>query len=185
MLPAEKNSYSSLIGPAITLLLVVLIDQITKMWAVSTLQLQQSVEVLGRFLMFTLVYNKGGAMGTNFGSTSYYLISAILILGFVLYYLIANRGLNRITYPLALIAGGAIGNVIDRIRFGQVVDFIDVDFFDINLFGYHLDRWWTWNVADAAISCSIVFLIFSLMMQRHHETEPPAAATGPASDQPG
>jgi len=168
MLPAGKNNYSSLIGPAVVLLLVVVLDQATKLWAVAALQPLQPVEVLGRFFMLTLVYNKGGALGTNFGSLTYYLISSLLILGFVLYYLVANRGLHRITYPLALIAGGAIGNIIDRIRLGQVVDFIDVDFFDINLFGYHLDRWWTWNIADAAISCSIVFLIISLFLHRHH-----------------
>jgi len=61
------------------------------------------------------------------------------------------------------VAGGAIGNIIDRIRLEYVIDFIDVDIPDISLFGFHLERWWTFNIADAAISCSIVFLIIHLL----------------------
>ena len=132
-----------------------------------------SVEVLGHFFMLTLVYNEGGALGTSFGSSIYYLVSSILILFFVAYYLFANLHYPHIAYPLAFTAGGAIGNIIDRIRLGKVIDFLDVDFFDVNLFGYHLDRWWTFNVADAAISCSILFLLVSIFVtRRRHAADP-------------
>ncbi len=154
----------------------VAVDQLTKMWAVQYLADKTSVEVLGRFFMLTLVYNEGGAMGTSLGSSTYYLISSLLILGFVLYYLVVNTRVPHIAYPLAFTAGGAIGNIIDRIRLGKVIDFLDVDFFDINLFGYHLERWWTFNVADAAISCSIVFLLLTLFVFRHKPTAEPLAA---------
>ncbi len=116
--------------------------------------------------MLTLVYNEGGALGTSFGSSTYYLVSSLLILGFVLYYLIINRDNVEVTYPLAFIAGGAFGNIVDRLRLGKVVDFLDVDFFNVNFFGYHLERWWTFNVADAAISCSIVFLLVDVILIR-------------------
>lgn len=159
----------ALIGPVVLLVLVVLIDQATKLWAVSALQLGESVKVIGDFFQFTLVYNIGGAMGTRFGSTTYYLVTSILILAVVLYYLYANRGLPRVTYPLALIAGGAIGNIIDRLRIGKVIDFLDVDFFDISFLG--LERWWTFNIADAAISVSIVYLVISLFMHRKDTEE--------------
>lgn len=129
-----------------------------------------SVEVLGRFLVFSLVFNEGGAMGTSFGSSVYYLISSLLITLFLLYYIYTHRAHPRIVWPLALIAGGAIGNIIDRIRLGQVIDFIDVDFFDISFFGFHLERWWTFNVADAAISCSITYLLLSLLVFRHSDS---------------
>lgn len=171
MPPADASKVSRLIGPALLLLGVVAADQATKLWALGELVRQQPVEVLGRFVQFTLVYNEGGAMGTNFGSTTYYLISSLLILGFVLYYLYANRHLARVSYPLALIAGGAIGNIIDRIRLGQVVDFIDVDIPDINVAAFSLERWWTFNIADAAITVSIVFLIISLFMHRKDTRE--------------
>ena len=176
---AGNPGMRGLIGPAVVLALVVASDQITKLWAVNNLALRQPVEVIGTLLQFTLVYNRGGAMGTNFGSVAYYLISSILILGFVLYYLYTHRHIARLSYPLALIAGGAIGNIIDRIRLGEVIDFIDVDIFDINLLGFELRRWWTFNIADAAISLSIVYLVISLLLHRHEPVaEPPVAPDG-------
>ena len=127
-------------------------------------------------MMLTLVYNEGGALGTSFGSSTYYLVSSLIILAVVLYYLFVNRYLARIAWPLAFTAAGAIGNIIDRIRLGKVIDFIDVDFIDINLVGFHLDRWWTFNVADAAISCSIVFLLGTVMFSRHWQAPVSTAA---------
>ncbi|MFH1373614.1 MAG: signal peptidase II [bacterium] len=154
----------------------VAVDQISKIWAVNLLAEQPTREALGRFLMFTLVYNEGGALGTSFGSSTYYLVSSLIILSFVLYYLFVNRYSARIAWPLSFTAAGAIGNIIDRIRLGKVIDFIDVDIFDINLAGFHLDRWWTFNVADAAISCSIVFLLYTLMFSRHRQAPVSAMA---------
>jgi signal peptidase II len=145
---------------------VVLFDQATKLWAVSSLPEHTPVRVLGEFLMFSLVYNEGGAMGTRFGPSVYYMVMAFVVLPVVLYYLYRNRRFPVISLPLAFIAGGAIGNLIDRIRLGQVIDFIDVDFFDISVGSFYLERWWTFNVADAAISCSIVFLIAHMFIKR-------------------
>jgi signal peptidase II len=145
---------------------VVLLDQFTKLWAVTALFGQPPLRILGDFLMFSLVYNEGGAMGTRLGPSIYYLIMALIVLPFVLYYIFRNRQMPVISFPLAFIAGGAIGNLIDRIRFGQVVDFIDVDFFNISIGSFRLDRWWTFNVADSAISCAIVFLIIHMFFQR-------------------
>jgi len=149
----------------------VVIDQFTKFLAVAYLTGKPSVEVFGRFFMFTLVYNEGGALGTSFGSTTYYLVSSVIILVIVLYYLYLNRNTALVAYPLAFIAGGAIGNIIDRIRLGRVVDFLDVDFFDINVFGYRLERWWTFNLADVAISCSSLFLLVDIFIAHHRENK--------------
>lgn len=154
------------IVPLSIIVIVVALDQATKAWALHTLSSGMPVEVLGRFLMFTLVFNEGGAMGTNLGSSAYYLVAATLILLFVLYYIYVNRDQPWFAYPLSFIAGGAIGNLIDRIVHGKVVDFIDVDFININLFGYQLDRWWTFNVADSAISVSIVFLLYLVLFKK-------------------
>lgn len=116
--------------------------------------------------MFSLVYNEGGAMGTQFGPSVYYLIMALVVLPFLLFYLYRHRFQAIISLPLAFIAGGAIGNLIDRVRLGKVIDFIDVDFFDIDLFGFHMERFWTFNIADSAISCAIVFLIVYMLVNR-------------------
>lgn len=135
-------------------------DQATKLWAMKSLQPGQSEPVLGDFLQFTLIYNKGGAMGTNFGSPTYYLVASSIILAVLLWYLWSHRSRMSIAAPLALIAGGAAGNIIDRLRYGQVVDFIDMDFFDITIGSFQLQRWWAFNIADMAISVSIVYLVF-------------------------
>jgi signal peptidase II len=172
-----------LLAPGIALLAVVVIDQASKIWAISYLSDRLSARVLGDFFMLTLVYNEGGAMGTNFGSPAYYLISSVVILVLLVYYVFTHRENQRITVPLALVAGGAIGNIIDRLRFGKVVDFLDVDFFDMNLFGYRLERWWTFNLADAAISCSIVFLVIYVLIFSHRAS-PDAPAEAKRADDP-
>lgn len=152
-----------LLQPFFIIIAVVAADQATKIWAVSFLSENSPVELIGHFFMLTLVFNEGGAMGTNLGSATYYLIFSLIILAFIFYYMWANRGDRTITFPLAFIAGGAVGNIIDRIYYGKVVDFIDIDFFNINLFGYHLERWWTFNIADTVISCSIIFLLIRII----------------------
>jgi signal peptidase II len=153
-----------------------LADQLTKIWAVSALYGQPPLKVWGDFLMFSLVYNEGGAMGTKLGPSTYDLVMALVVLPFVLYYIYRNRQTPAISLPLSFIAGGAIGNLIDRFRYGQVVDFIDVDFFDISIGSFQMDRFWTFNIADSAISCAIVFLIFHMFFLRK---EPPTTGQPP------
>lgn len=155
--------------PVSIIISVALVDQLTKIWAVNNLSYHNPVEVIGSFLMFTLVYNEGGAMGTNLGSSTYYLIAASFILLFVLYYLYINRHNYYLSIPLSFIAGGAIGNLIDRVAYGKVVDFIDVDFFNIDIFGFTLDRWWTFNIADSAVLCSIIFLLYMIVFKKMPE----------------
>ena len=181
----ENSSNKVLVRLLIIIVLVVAVDQITKFWAVQHLSDKPSVEVFGSFFMLTLVFNEGGALGTSFGLSTYYLLSSTLVLLFLLYYTYANRRLPMISIPLAFIAGGAIGNIIDRIRLGRVIDFLDVDFFDVNIFGYQLNRWWTFNVADSAISCSLVFLLVYVIFFHGKKTpnpEPQAPRNEPVSE---
>ena len=138
------------------------IDQLTKLWAVRELTGQAPLRALGEFLRFTLVYNEGGAMGTNFGGGLYYLIIGVAILLVIVYYLWSYRFSLRYSVPLALIASGAVGNLIDRIRLGKVIDWIDVDFFDIDILGYRLERWWTFNIADASITLALLYMIWAV-----------------------
>lgn len=174
--PKRKNSLADnlekLFWPAVAVLAVLAADQVTKWWAVNYLAVNSPVEVLGRFFMLTLVFNEGGALGTNFGSSAYYLVSSALILLFLLYYIYVSRDDRLIAVPLSFIAGGAIGNIIDRIRLGSVIDFVDVDFFDISIFSRHLERWWTFNLADAVITCSIAFLLITMLFFRKRPTHP-------------
>lgn len=151
------------VWPAVIVLVVILVDQVTKLWAVATLTGQPSRQIIGDSVMCTLVYNEGGAMGTRLGSSAYYTAIAVAILPFIIFYFWRYRYSRVIAWPMAFILGGASGNLIDRFRLGKVVDFIDIDIPNINFSWYQLDRWWTFNVADAAITCSIVFLLAHML----------------------
>ena len=155
-----------LIWPLVIVVAVVVADQLTKHWALAHLPAHPSVAVLGDFIRLSLVFNEGGATGTAFGPSTGYLIMALIILPILGYYLYRYRESAAVALPLSLIFGGAVGNVIDRIQFGHVIDFVDVDIPDINLLGFHLERWWTFNVADSAISCALVWLIFYMLLHK-------------------
>ncbi|MEK9137990.1 MAG: signal peptidase II, partial [Bacteroidota bacterium] len=96
---------------------------------------------------------------------------------------------------LAMILGGAIGNLIDRVFYGvifgeaplfhgKVVDFFDIDFFNIDILGYHLSRWPVFNVADAAVTTGVVLLLFFHRSTETEELTPvPVTVDPPASPQ--
>ncbi|PKK83664.1 MAG: signal peptidase II [candidate division Zixibacteria bacterium HGW-Zixibacteria-1] len=159
-----------LLIPLLTLAVVVIADQLTKLYALGRLIEGQPWQVLGTFFQLKLIFNKGGALGTDFGSGIFYLVSSLLILLIVIYFIYINRHNLLISLPMAAVAGGAVGNIIDRIRFGKVVDFLDFDFFDINMFGLHFDRWWVFNIADASITIGVIILLIFLLFL--NQTEP-------------
>jgi len=152
---------------------VVAVDQVTKIWAVAQLTGKAPIEVLGTFFQLTLVYNEGGAMGTRLGPSLSYLIVALVILPVLLFYIYRNLQTRIVAIPLAFIAAGAIGNLIDRIRIGKVIDFLDFDFFDIEFLS--LQRFWAFNIADAAISCAIVFLLIYMFLPQSRDTLQPSS----------
>lgn len=131
--------------------IVALADQLTKAWVVQTFP--QPTEVVGDLLRINIVRNTGGIFGL-FGDSATLLAAAstVVIALIVLYQ--AREGTRQhwlLSVALGLLLGGAVGNLIDRLRLGYVVDFVDA-----GIGGF---RWYTFNVADSAISISIVLLI--------------------------
>jgi signal peptidase II len=134
-------------------------DAFTKMLAVDRLTPAYSPRaLLGNGLRLTLVYNPGAAFGLHLGPYSRWIFTALTLGALVL---LANlyrstRAGDRIrTLALALVCGGALGNLADRLKSGRgVVDFIDV--------GIGIHRWPTFNVADMAVSCGAVALALVL-----------------------
>ncbi len=115
-------------------------------------------EVLGNTVQFTLVYNPGAAFGLNVGGYSRWIFMALTVVALVilarLYAATRDGDLPR-TLALALVCGGALGNLIDRLRGGLgVVDFIDI--------GLRNARWPTFNVADMAVSVGAILLAWVL-----------------------
>jgi signal peptidase II len=140
------------------------LDIVTKLVVQANLKLGQSIPVIEDFFHITYVLNQGGAFGSRLGSNVFYLISALIVVGLVVFFLYREFGKNGyVDFALFLILGGAIGNLFDRIRLGAVVDFLDFDFFTINIFGYHFDRWPTFNIADAEVTLGILILLASFI----------------------
>ncbi len=141
---------------------IVVLDLVTKTWADAALTLRRPVEVLP-FLNLTLVYNPGAAFGilADAGDWQRWFLIGVTILlgGFIAGWLARGaRGKAWLSAALALILAGAIGNLIDRLLFGHVIDFID-----IHAFGWH---WPAFNVADMAITCGALLLIVLTLLGR-------------------
>lgn len=147
--------------------IVLLVDQVTKYIAVSTLQVGVPVPVFGDLVRWTLTYNPGGAFGVKLGGSTYYLITSFIIFFVLIFYVWRHRLINHIAVPLSIVAGGAAGNIIDRLRYGEVIDYIDCDFFNIHVGSYNMDRWPIFNVADMAVSTGIVITIILIFYYSH------------------
>ena len=146
-------------------LVVIVLDQLTKIWVVNNFRLYETLEIIPGFFSFTYLTNKGAAFGFLASVDSAWRHSFFLILASVALVLIVItwfriRKDHRFYGPaLALIAGGAIGNVIDRLRLGAVVDF-----FDFYVAGRH---WPAFNIADSAITVGVaLFLLANFMEER-------------------
>ena len=147
-------------------------DVVTKWWAVRALAPAHTRhEVLGEWMTFTLLYNPGAAFGLHLGEWSRWIFMALTVAAvFILtrmYQATAEGETIKLT-SLGMILGGAVGNLIDRLRSAQgVVDFIDVGIGD--------HRWPTFNVADIGVSCGAVLLAWVLW--REDRAAERAAAT--------
>ena len=170
----SASGWSSFLIAAVTSLVVVALDQVTKWWALGRLSLagcaapDGCIDLVGS-LRFRLVENPGSAfsIGTNLGPLLGVVagVVAVVLLG-------ASRRADRwLAFALGLVAGGAVGNLIDRVvraddgwLSGDVVDFVDL-------------QWWpVFNVADAAIVLGVITLVLLTLRQQPAEDAPRAPA---------
>jgi len=141
---------------------VLVLDQATKILILNYFPLYHTVSVLPGFFNLTHVHNPGGAFGVLSGSPSlvrhiFFLLASSAALVVVLFLYFKTPGRYRLlSAGLALIFGGALGNLTDRIRLGKVVDFLD---FYIRSF-----HWPAFNIADSAISIGMVVFVYHLLM---------------------
>jgi signal peptidase II len=153
-------------------LVVVALDLVTKVVAEATLLLTPGVPVIGDWFQLRLVYNRGAAFGLHVGPYSRWVFFAVAVIAIV----VLDR-MSRTTptgdrfrqLALGLVAGGAAGNLIDRLRSARgVVDFLDV--------GIGALRWPTFNVADIAVSCGGIALAIALWREDHRRAQAESAA---------
>ncbi|MGH8726764.1 MAG: signal peptidase II [Burkholderiales bacterium] len=134
---------------------VVLFDQLTKYWINVWMSPGESIEVTS-FFNLVYVFNPGAAFSFLSDASGwqrhFFTVVAIGVSIWIFAFLWKHPERSRFNLALSLILGGAIGNVIDRIRLGAVIDFLDM-----HAYGYH---WPAFNVADSAITCGAVLLIW-------------------------
>ena len=172
---------------------VVVIDQVTKLMVkgfsipflninFEGMYLGQMIPVFGDFFRLTFVENPGMAFGYDPGSEFKLIISIFSLvasIGLVFYLYVIRDKSWSLKIAIALILGGAVGNLIDRtfyglvfdyspLFYGKVVDFFDVNFFDFTLFGRSYDRWPVFNIADAAVTMGVLIL---LLFYKKHQDE--------------
>ena len=139
---------------------IIAFDQWSKWLIKSSFSLYQSQPVIEDFFHLTYITNEGMAFGLTLpGGKHVLLILTILLTGFIAGYLWNERnGHPLIKYGLALIFSGAIGNLIDRMIYGKVVDFIDIMIGDFN--------WYIFNVADTSVTVGMcLFVLHSVYVE--------------------
>jgi signal peptidase II len=130
---------------------VVVLDQLTKAWLVGQLAPGEVRSVVGDFVRLIYSQNSGALFGLFRDNAVVFGIVSLAVIGLIVAYHGRSTRSVYLSVALGLLLGGAIGNVIDRLRLGYVVDFVDIGIGDF--------RWYTFNVADAAISTAIVMLL--------------------------
>ena len=145
--------------------------------------LGESFNVIGEFFKITFIENPGMAFGFDPGSDYKLLISLFSLaasIGLFFYLFIVRKKTLSLRIAIALILGGAIGNLVDRmfygvifdyapLFYGKVVDFFDFDFFNFSLLGRSYDRWPIFNIADASVTVGVLILI--LFYKQHNSEE--------------
>ncbi|MCP4271469.1 MAG: signal peptidase II, partial [Gammaproteobacteria bacterium] len=149
---------------------VLIIDQATKLWIEGTMALNTAVfpiESLAPYLEFAHIANKGMAFGLFQGGSLIFLGIAIVMIGSILYFNYQTIT-DSVPFRLAmgLLLGGAIGNLIDRIRIGHVTDFIHINLLPLVGVEYadhvilrYLD-WFVFNIADLAVVSGVIILLY-------------------------
>ncbi|MFL5725670.1 MAG: signal peptidase II [Chloroflexota bacterium] len=130
---------------------VVVLDQLAKAWLTSFLGPGASASIVGDYVRLVHGQNNGALFGLFKESALLFGIVSLGVIGLIVAYHARTGRSTYLSVTLGLLLGGAIGNLIDRFRLGYVVDFVDL--------GIGTFRWYTFNVADAAISLSLVLLL--------------------------
>ncbi len=154
---------------------VVVLDQLTKAWILGNVPAGGAIELLGPYLRLIITQNTGGLFGLFAGNAPVFALVSIAVMALIVVYESRVGAACLPTIALGLLLGGAIGNFIDRIRLGYVVDFVDA--------GVGGFRWYTFNVADAAISTSIVLLIAMAVVPALAELGAARATAGAPPDE--
>jgi len=157
-----KPRYSIL--TAVTLAVLVL-DQATKVYIDRTMQLYQSIPVINGLFSITYMRNKGAAFSFlssfDYRRPFFILVSLVAVIAILVAYRKLRDDQRFASFSLALILSGAVGNMIDRIRLGEVIDFLDVF--------WQTHHWPAFNVADSAICVGVFLLAIDMFIEERRQ----------------
>lgn len=169
----------SLAYPTLVAAGVVALDRWTKLWAGGELALRPPLRVLGDYVRLTYARNSGVAFGIGHGTGFPYYVFSLAAIAAILWMFASGRvGPGRVQrLALGLVLGGAVGNLVDRLATGEVVDFIEV--------GVPRWHWPIFNVADAAITVGVLLLALGWTRRPASRAAVPDPGAGPAQgDEP-
>lgn len=141
-------------------IIFIIIDQLSKIIVVNNLTNNKSIEVIKSFFYLTYTNNKGAAFSILTGRRILLILVALIVIGVLIYYVRKNKIEGKVNkIALSLVIGGSIGNLIDRILRGAVIDFIDV-----KIFGYNFP---IFNLADTFIVIGVFLLVIEMFRKEH------------------
>ena len=130
---------------------VLVADQLTKSWITANVTLDRPIRVLDDYVRLVISHNTGGLFGMFPNLAPLLALASLGVIGLIVWYHGRSGRSLVLTTALGLLLGGALGNLFDRLRLGYVLDFVDAGVGDF--------RWYTFNVADAAISTALLLLV--------------------------
>lgn len=135
----------------LSIFVILILDRMTKWWVIGNFASGQSKPLVGDLLWLTYVQNHGAAFGIFAGKGWFFTMAAVVVIAGMAIFLFIYKPNYRLQLYMGLVTGGALGNLIDRVRFHHVIDFLDL-------------RWWpVFNVADMAIVCGGILLVLHIM----------------------
>lgn len=150
-------------------IIVIVLDQISKIIVRHYMELHEVIKITDSFFWLTYVENTGAAFSMSFGSELFnrifFIVVSVLIILLIIY--MSKKSDSKVEQvAFAMIIGGAIGNLIDRILIGSVTDFIWWDFFD-----FIMERWPVFNLADSAIVVAVVLIVIKAVFDSNKKVE--------------
>jgi signal peptidase II len=175
MTPGQSPSRA--VGPFfyVVTAVVLLLDQLTKHFIVQSMSRGESRRILGDFFRLTYVHNDGAAFGLELGNRWSFIVVTVLVSAFIVFYYVRSERTALARWALAMILGGALGNLVDRVRLGEVVDFLH-----LSVAGF---SWPIFNVADIGVSVGVGLLAFHLFRKEvPPDGEPELGSPGRTAD---
>lgn len=143
-------------------LISLLLDQIIKIIVITNMNLYDSINVINNFFNITYVRNNGAAWSILSGNTMLLIVISLVALGLIYFYFIKDKNLTRLeNFSYGLLMGGTIGNLIDRIIYGYVIDYLD-----FKIFSYNFP---VFNLADICIVMGVILICSSLIGGEIHD----------------